>query len=265
MRFTILSKLLLSLCLVSLLSALSAVALAPAFHQRSFTYQAPEHFGKKRLLWATWYWTPAYASEKSGGVGLLDGDERPLGVALKEEDFCHAAVQGSVRIDGAVYNYDKQGTKALADCSKYRTDMPHAPYVRFRKSASQFGEGEEDFALIPYRSIAVDPKKIRIGTLFYIPEARGNRISLPSGEHVFHDGYFFAADTGFGVYGNHIDVFNGVSKENPFPWVESLSSRTTEAFEVTDSKLIAEIRKAHELPDYGSDTQSLPSKVMISK
>ena len=216
-----------------------------AWRAYEFIIPSPECFGEKLTLWATWYWTPAYSSKSAGGVELLDANEKPLGVMLNEEEFCHAAVQGSVRIGAQVYNYDKQGAKALADCSKYRTDMPHAPYVRFQKSDSPFGEGEQDFWLVPYRSVAVDPKFIAVGTALYIPEARGVAIVLPDGRKLSHDGYFFASDTGFGVDGNHIDVFNGVSDQNPFLWVASAKSRTFIAYKVQDSKVIEEMKNLH--------------------
>lgn len=210
-----------------------------------FKIPPPESFGEKLSLWATWYWTPAYSSTSAGGIQMLDANEKSLGVMLSEEEFCHAAVQGSVRIGAQVYNYDRQGTKALADCSKYRTDMPHAPFVRFQKSDSPFGEGEQDFWLVPYRSVAVDPKFITIGTALYIPEARGAVIALPDGHKLKHDGYFFASDTGFGVDGNHIDVFNGVSDQNPFLWVASAKSRTFTAYIVKDPKVIEEMKTLH--------------------
>ncbi len=210
-----------------------------------FKISPPESFGEKLTLWATWYWTPSYPSKSAEGIELLDANEKSLEVRLNEEEFCHAAVQGSVRIGAQVYNYDKQGMKALADCSKYRTDMPHAPFVRFQKSDSPFGEGEQDFWLVPYRSVAVDPKFIAIGTALYIPEAKGVVITLPDGRKLTHDGYFFASDTGFGVDGNHIDVFNGVSDQNPFPWVASAKSRTFTAFKVKDSRVIEEMKTLH--------------------
>ena len=242
----LISKLLLC-CLGFAFLSLPSRVHSPIFHQVDFLFKPPSETGKNLKLWATWYWTPSYHSEKSGGVSLRDSSEKPLGVSLKEEDFCHAAVQGSVSIDGQIYNYDTQGKVALADCSKYRTDMPHAPYVRFKKSNSKYGEGENDFALVPYRSIAIDPKFMRIGTLLYIPEARGNPIRTPEGKFLFHDGYFFAADTGFGVYGNHIDVFNGVSKINPFEWVASTKTRTIQALVVTDKSLFSQFKSLHAL------------------
>ena len=44
------------------------------------------------------------------------------------------------------------------------------------------------------------------------------RIALPSGESASHDGFFFAADRGGAIRGNHIDVFVGAGP-NPFSFV----------------------------------------------
>ena len=79
----------------------------------------------------------------------------------------------------------------------------------------------DDYDLVPYRTIAVDEAQIPIGTVLYIPSARGCLLTLPDGKRVRHDGYFFAGDDGYGVHGNHIDVFIGISSDCPFPWVVS--------------------------------------------
>lgn len=68
-----------------------------------------------------------------------------------------------------------------------------------------FGLGEPGFKLIPYRTIAVDPARIKIGTVLYVPSLLG--IPLPSGET--HDGFCFAHDTGHGIVGNRVDLFVG--------------------------------------------------------
>ncbi|MGZ3693209.1 MAG: 3D domain-containing protein [Bdellovibrionota bacterium] len=64
--------------------------------------------------------------------------------------------------------------------------------------------------LEPFRSIAVDPKVIPLGSTVYIYEARG--MALPPGADgtpVFHDGYFRAIDIGSMINGTHIDVYSG--------------------------------------------------------
>lgn len=51
-----------------------------------------------------------------------------------------------------------------------------------------FGLGAADYRQIPYRTVAVDPKRIRLGRVLYVPALDG--IRLPSGE--LHDGLVFA-------------------------------------------------------------------------
>lgn len=65
-------------------------------------------------------------------------------------------------------------------------------------------------ALEPFRSIAVDPKVIPLGSLVYIHEARGMPLPLGGlGIKEYHDGYFRAVDVGSHILGSHIDVFSG--------------------------------------------------------
>jgi len=208
-----------------------------------FDLPAPTALGSPLRLWATWYWTPTYTS--SGSVPLLDVDEDPLGPHLPAEEFCHAAVQGAVRIDGQVYTFDDIGKRKLAPCEQWRPDMPQAPYVRFTESASPYGEGIQGYYLVPYRSLAVDTTRLSVGTVLYIPAARGNPITLPDGRKALHDGYFFAADDGYGIEQNHIDVFNGISNINPFPWVVSKATGSFDAYVISDPEIVARLRALH--------------------
>lgn len=49
---------------------------------------------------------------------------------------------------------------------------------------------------------------------------------IPDGSAATHDGYFFAADRGGAIKAEHIDVFVGIGKNNPFDFVKSRSSAT---------------------------------------
>jgi 3D (Asp-Asp-Asp) domain-containing protein len=104
-------------------------------------------------------------------------------------------IEGSARLrDGRIVNFDQK-----IDGSWRYMVARDAP----------FGLGLDGYKLIPYRTLAVDPKVIRPGTVLYIPALDGVR--LPSGE--IHDGFFFAHDEGQGIEGNRIDVFVGYESD----------------------------------------------------
>ena len=65
--------------------------------------------------------------------------------------------------------------------------------------------GESYIPLSPFRSVAVDPIEIPIGTHLYIPAFKGKR--MPNGQ--VHDGCFRADDTGLIVLGRLLDLFAG--------------------------------------------------------
>ena len=83
--------------------------------------------------------------------------------------------------------------------------------TKFRKSKTIFGEGINNYLLAPYRTIATDQTKIPLGTVLYIPEARGNKIQVGD-KTIIHDGYFFVGDRGGAIKDNHIDFAGGIEK-----------------------------------------------------
>ena len=72
-----------------------------------------------------------------------------------------------------------------------------------------FGVGAPGYRLVPYRTVAVDPRRVKLGTVLYIPSLVG--IPLPSGE--VHDGFGFAHDTGHGIIGSRVDIFVGFESD----------------------------------------------------
>lgn len=76
---------------------------------------------------------------------------------------------------------------------------------RFRLTSTPYGKGVTGCPLVPYRTIAVDPDFVRLGSKVFIPQLQGAR--LPDG--TLHDGLFSALDRGQ-FRGAHIDVFVGV-------------------------------------------------------
>lgn len=66
-----------------------------------------------------------------------------------------------------------------------------------------YGTGVQGYALVPFRSLAVDSRFIPIGHVVELPELRG--MPLPDGSR--HDGCFVAVDGGGAIRGHHIDLF----------------------------------------------------------
>jgi 3D (Asp-Asp-Asp) domain-containing protein len=83
-----------------------------------------------------------------------------------------------------------------------------APCYHLAKESHQWGTGVNDRPLSPFRSVAVDPNRVAIGTVLYIPELDGLTVParLPEGGFV-HDGCVVADDRGGGIKGRQLDLF----------------------------------------------------------
>ena len=103
------------------------------------------------------------------------------------------------------------------------------------------------FTLVPFRTVAVDSSVVPLGTVLYIPSARGTRLVLPTGEERIHDGYFFAADRGGAIKGRHIDVFIGPASESPFEFVRSHSAETFAAYPIRSQEITEILGRSHRL------------------
>ncbi len=73
-----------------------------------------------------------------------------------------------------------------------------------------FGYGYGNTPLKPFRSVAVDPTVVPLGTKLYIPAAKG--VKLPDG--TVHDGVFFADDIGSMIIDRKIDFFTSFGDQS---------------------------------------------------
>ncbi|MGZ3695883.1 MAG: 3D domain-containing protein [Bdellovibrionota bacterium] len=73
-----------------------------------------------------------------------------------------------------------------------------------------YGYGLDLIKLTPFRSVAVDPTVVPIGSKVYIPKAKG--IKLPDGS--VHDGYFQAVDIGDLIKDKRIDIFTAYGDQS---------------------------------------------------
>ncbi len=78
-----------------------------------------------------------------------------------------------------------------------------ACFVEVDTGQYPYGVGVQGYALVPFRSLAVDSRYIPIGHVVELPELRG--MPLPDGSR--HDGCFVAVDGGGAIRGHHIDLF----------------------------------------------------------
>ncbi len=94
--------------------------------------------------------------------------------------------------DGRVINYTGACKFGYGTCFE-QLDVDEHP----------FGRGAGTRPLIPFKSVAVDPRLIPIGEPIYIPEFDG--LQLPDGS--IHDGCVRADDTGGGIKKRKMDFF----------------------------------------------------------
>jgi len=80
----------------------------------------------------------------------------------------------------------------------------------FKVTQAQWGTSGSGKPLQPFRTVAVDPKVLKLGSLLYVPLLEGRLMPgrAPWGGYV-HDGCVVADDTGGHIAGNRIDLFVG--------------------------------------------------------
>ncbi|MEY4064163.1 MAG: hypothetical protein RIR26_371 [Pseudomonadota bacterium] len=221
----------------------------PDLQDAAYTFTLPQRAfnTKSNALWATYYHTLKF-NHSEDGIDLLAMDGSALGPKLTKAQWCKAAMEGSVQIsfDGVLrtYNYAGSGSTVQVDCSDYY-DHP-VGRSRFRLARGEFGDGIRNYALSPYRTVAVDPDFIPYGSVLFIPAARGLSFQMFDGRTRTHDGYFFAGDTGGLIIGNHIDVFIGTSLTNPFSWITSKAQSKIEFQIVPDPDINAVLLSMHQ-------------------
>ena len=191
-------------------------------------------------FWATSYWVYS-ADNAAAGIPLRDPSDKLLGPVLSKKDWCSAALEGTVRVGGETYNFAKVVKGDHIDCSEYF--KPDIGYSRFTLARGSFGDGTDGYVLVPYRTIAANPSFLKAGTVMYIPSALGQQ--LPDGTK--HDGYFFIADTGGEIKGNHIDVFQG-DRVVPFPFIQSRRTPIFIGYIVRDPEILSRLQLLHTLP-----------------
>lgn len=181
-----------------------------------------ESYGKRAIaLWATWYNMPSFKTIEDG-IPLRDKKGNILGLKISHSDFCSLAMEGSGYVDGHTLNYAGGSSKNFVKGCRYKP----SGRAKFYITDHPYAVGNRDNPLKPFVSVACDQSKYKFGQRFFIPEAKGT--NLPNGS--IHNGWFICEDVGGLIKGNHIDVFIGPYKVNPFPFIRSRKMSTFKAY-----------------------------------
>ena len=131
-------------------------------------------------------------------VTLYAGGRKCEPIAEVSKDFAtQLTVQGTGKLrDGRVLNI-----WGACNCK-------HTPC--FKVTKAQWGTAGTGRPLLPFRTVAVDPKVVKLGSLLHVPLLEGRTMPgrAPWGGFV-HDGCVVADDTGGHIGGNQIDLFVG--------------------------------------------------------
>jgi len=226
------------------------LAMRPASSAETFSFPepAPAEVSRTLKIWGTVYFVyRARSSSRPDAVPVLDSNDQPLGVSLSRWDWCNAALEGTVQVmipgGSRVFNYARSSSRVHVDCSEIlgfldpasRKQIERTVFMETTATAPGGLGGRPGTRLVPYRTLAVDPRFIPMGSLLYIPSLRGLR--MPDGQ--VHDGYVLAEDTGIGIAGNHVDLFIGASG-NPYPGAFNARPDKPLTAYLVDSKSIAE-------------------------
>ncbi|MDZ4762610.1 MAG: 3D domain-containing protein [Alphaproteobacteria bacterium] len=217
-----------------------APELHPAVKAMKFLLDRPlaDSLRDELELWATWYHMPTVQASptKPGAVPLLGLDGKAISPPLSVRDWCDAAMQGSVWVDDldgrrTAYVFVDDAGPEQTDCDHQFGDLSagiKSATRRARFAAFHHPQGCDvrPMPLLPFRTVAVDPKRFKMGTILFVPELRDHGFWM-EGELYVHDGYDIASDRGGAIKGNHIDMFVASGGDAPFPDVISNFSGDT--------------------------------------
>jgi 3D (Asp-Asp-Asp) domain-containing protein len=145
----------------------------------------------------------------SDSVGELASIVVPEMVTIYEGRTCKPITQVTKEFGAQL---TLQGTGQLRDGRVVnvsgRCDCERSPC--FKVTSNKWGTAGNGRPLQPFRTVAVDPRVVKLGSLLYVPLLDGRTMPgrAPWGGYV-HDGCVVADDTGGGIDGNQLDLFVG--------------------------------------------------------
>ena len=186
-----------SRCMKSVLAV--ALTIAMSTHPARAADPPAERKVGRALL--TFYWIVDETSSRYDGKRDTDlRDSRGRVIAKTHANFRKDVVM--------------EGTGWLRDGRTIRFHKTVRGEHRFRVIKSRYGITASGCPAEPYRTVAVDPRFVKLGSKIYIPQLKGT--VLPDGTK--HDGIFVAQDRG-AFKGAHVDVFVGLGPRSTRPFI----------------------------------------------
>jgi len=144
---------------------------------------------------ATYYWTvhPEDADLSSAKMDVIHKNGSLIGKAPRD-------LIKRIALEGSGFLEDGKLLNIGCNCR-----YPNVKFVIIDTTNNQYGLDARGKALVPFKSIAVDRRKIRLSSTIYIKKFKGKR--MPDGS--IHDGCFVAADVGAAIREKRIDIFSG--------------------------------------------------------
>jgi 3D (Asp-Asp-Asp) domain-containing protein len=157
----------------------------------------PKVFGVKPVQvdihWTAYYVAPVEKTTPDKGHPIIVVDRQGNKVHVYLTRFSYEQAD----MEAVAVGIDKKGRKRYA--YRVECDLWH------ELPAGAAGMGNELNALVPLTHVAADQKRYPYGSMIYLPDAVGKKFA--DGESF--DGYFWVADAGSAIVGNHFDVFVG--------------------------------------------------------
>jgi 3D (Asp-Asp-Asp) domain-containing protein len=151
----------------------------------------------------------AIADEAKAGTNLAAVTTPPELITIYEPKSCTAISE--VTRDFLI-QLELQGTGKLRD-GRVLNIWGACPCERkpcFKVIGNQWGTAGSGKPLQPFRTVAVDRRVVKLGSLLYVPLLEGRTMpGRPPWGGFVHDGCVVADDTGGGINGNQLDLFVG--------------------------------------------------------
>ena len=151
-----------------------------------------------------------HAEEADGSTELAAVAPRREGHAVQHDRWLRADRGGVSRVCRAAQPFRAPASSTMAGSSTSGGTAAATTPRASRSPTTQWGTAGAGKPLQPFRTVAVDPRVIKLGTLLYVPLLEGRTMPgrAPWGGFV-HDGCVVADDTGGGIDGNQLDLFVG--------------------------------------------------------